>query len=408
MRPSFSSAGFALAMLGVLSALAPGFARGAGVAPTLDGSIVRHASQILPEPDGSIIAVGEPTTAGTPLAVVQFLPDGKVDRTFDASGLGLLALDSMARLTNGKLLFAGTFANAAGQPSNRLVKLNRDGSVDTGFQPRKAFAASPIVQSDGLILLLGATTGADGAAQPTLTRLHAGGSADTRFQAGVALLPGSVYALRVQPDGKLLLLGRNGVSTGQPSLERLESNGAPDRQFRAAGQIMSGYGVCALAFAPDGKLLVAEYADGAHDACTLSRLEADGSLDPAFPAAVPVNGRVDRIAQDVTGQVVLSGAFSAIGGVAEPGFARLKNNGVVDTAFNPLGNSGTGVYSFVIDRYGSVTFRFPVGSGWAARGGGRDLQRGWECRDRLHRRSLPGLRAGGGGERAGGLCPGYQ
>jgi uncharacterized delta-60 repeat protein len=367
MRPIFSSSApertrciaVRLAALVTAGALYPGWAAQASAAPALKGSIVRGASRILPEPDGKIIAVGEPSAAGVPLTVVQWRPNGKVDPSFNASALGLLSLDSIVRLPNGKFLLAGSFAAPSGEPVEKLVKLQSDGSLDATFQPGEAFAANPLVQSDGRILLLGSAAGAGDAARPTLTRLHPDGRVDTSFKSGVVLLPGSKYALRLQPDGKLLVIGRNGASTGQPSLQRLESDGALDPQFHAAAPVASGYGVCVLAFTPDGKLLVAAYADDAHEACTLSRLEADGSLDPAFQAAVPVNGPVDQLVEDRAGQVVLAGAFTEVAGLAEPGFARLKNNGRVDTTFDPLGTAAGGIYDFVVDRYGTVTFAFP-------------------------------------------------
>jgi uncharacterized delta-60 repeat protein len=340
----------------VCCALCPVLARGGIGRPTLESGVVRNASEIVPEPEGKVVAIGEPPDEGGPLAVIRLKSDGGIDRTFNASALGLLSLDSIRRLPSGKFLLAGSFMDASGQAALRLVKLESNGRVDAGFRPGRAFAPRPIVQSDRRLLLLGSSKSAAGGIQPVLARLNPDGSPDASFHPAVALLAGGAYALGLQADGKLLVIGEDGASSGQPSLQRLETDGSLDPKFRPAAAVADGYGVCALAQTPEGKLLVAEYASADHTVCTLNRLKEDGSPDPDFQPPAPLRGRIGELAGDAAGRVIFAGSFTEVNGSPRPGFARLREDGRVDQTFDPFSDASAGFDGFVATAAGDVTF----------------------------------------------------
>ncbi len=93
-------------------------------------------------PDTKIIAGGAAFTAvgQARFGVIRLLADGSFDTTFSDDGTqtidmgaGFNPVTALARQPNGKLLLVGT-ANASGNNADLgLVRLNADGSLDTGF-----------------------------------------------------------------------------------------------------------------------------------------------------------------------------------------------------------------------------------------------------------------------------------
>ena len=114
-------------------------------------------------------------------------------------------------------------------------------------------------------------------------------SLDTSFNPGAN---GSVCALAVQPDGKILVggdfttLGGGGTgTTPRNRIGRLNADGSLDTSFNPG----ANGGVYALAVQPDGKILVGgdftTLGGGGTGTTTrncIGRLNADGSLDTSF------------------------------------------------------------------------------------------------------------------------------
>lgn len=96
--------------------------------------------------------------------------------------------------------------------------------------------------------------------------------------------------------------------------------------------------VLALAESPGGKVLVWGTFSAVNEVAraSLVRLNADGTVDPAF--VTNVTGSVNAIAVQADGKVAIAGDFTAVNGFARAGVARLNADGSLDSTFNP----GTG------------------------------------------------------------------
>src|SRR5688572_12550738 len=87
-------------------------------------------------PTGRILAVGNFTNYNTTQAwgIIAINPDGSRDNSFNIGGNGL---DSWGRvikpLANGQIMVGGWFQNYRGKTSNRIVRINPDGSPDPTF-----------------------------------------------------------------------------------------------------------------------------------------------------------------------------------------------------------------------------------------------------------------------------------
>ncbi len=197
--------------------------------------------------------------------VVQLLPDGSGDADFnrnlgtgangivfslaeavgpgvDASGLGFFG-------RNGQTYVCGDFDQFNGSAPGKLVRLNADGTRDTTFAPRITGRAIAVaVQPDGLVLVGGDLDTINGTAVNNLARLNLDGSLDPVFLANASaslsspnnIPPTSVYVLRVQADGRILV-GGNYLQldgTSRRYLGRLNADGTLDGSFDA-GNILS-------------------------------------------------------------------------------------------------------------------------------------------------------------------------
>src|SRR6266487_1853202 len=106
---------------------------------------------------------------------------------------------------DGKIVVGGAFTSIAGQPRNKIARLNPDGSLDTSFDPNAdndVYALA--VQADGKILVGGFFTSIGGGTRNRIARLNPDGSLDTNFDPNAN---SNVRAIGVQADGKILVGG---------------------------------------------------------------------------------------------------------------------------------------------------------------------------------------------------------
>ncbi len=276
---------------------------------------------------------------------------------------------------DGRTIIAGEFTTVLGVPRSRIARLNADGTLDLGFDPKVTGGSvySVAVQADGRIVIAGDFSGVqpNGAAVQTIrgriARLRADGSLDNSFDPAAS---STIYSTITQPDGKLLLGGSftsfapNGaaVSTPRNHIARLNTDGTLDAAFdpNANGDIYS------MALQPDGKVVIAggfstlqpNGAAGSTARGHLARLNADGALDAGFDTSA--NSTVLSTALQPDGKILVGGAFSTLlpAGAVTPIFrvqsARLNADGTVEPGFNPTPNGY--VRSFAIQADGRILF----------------------------------------------------
>ncbi len=152
---------------------------------------------------------------------------------------------------------------------------------------------------------------------------------------------GSVRSIAIQPDGKIVVGGDfslvNGISRN--NIARLNSDGSLDLTFDPGAGFNSR--VEKVLIQPDGKILVGGSFTSFNGAekNAIVRLNSNGSFDSSFDANI-IGGTVLTIALQPntrTGdKILIGGSFSAVGGFARNGFARLNPDGSLDNGFNPV------------------------------------------------------------------------
>ena len=233
----------------------------------------------------------------------------------------------------------------------RLALLNRDGSIEPAFNPDAGIFQGQIttlcIQNDGRALVGGSFEAFNRVPQKNLVRLNPDGNLDASFAVGSGP-DGWLYALRVQPDGKILVGGGFTAFAGVPrnNLARLSADGSLDMSFDPGANIIGT--VQAIDLQPDGKILVAggRFIGIGLQTNNVVRLLPDGSLDTTFDT------RADDVVYDLVrlddGRIAVGGAFSRLDNVLRNGIAvlhgdpLLMNPSRTSEAFESVVNTVTG------------------------------------------------------------------
>lgn len=157
---------------------------------------------------------------------------------------------------------------------------------------------------------------------------------------------GTVAALAVQPDGKVLVGGLFSAVQGAPrqNIARLHPDGTLDDAFAMQG--INGQ-VLALAVRPGGGFVAGgDFNQALGTEClNLAVFGPDGQLDPAFHGegrpVVGTNGVIRAVAVQPDGAILIGGSFSSAAGQPRLAIARFRPDGSLDSTPAQTGVSGT-------------------------------------------------------------------
>jgi len=264
-----------------------------------------QVNSVLLQNDGKILFGGMPLRMSGPQRtderIFRLNSDGSRDLSFNTGdGFAVYQEDEIKAILlapDGKIVVSGIFSYVNGQPRGGLVKLNSDGSVDSSLTYNTYFRAGQVkvilTQADGKILIGGKFDSVNGVSRSGIVRLNRDGSLDTSFDPGL-VVRGEVGIIVVQNDGKLLVGGRfRVIGTGGKGLVRLNSDGSRDATLQSpqietpeAYYLPFVSGIHPLS---GGKLLVGGYftdLDGLAGKNYLVRLLPDGTPDAAYDVTV--------------------------------------------------------------------------------------------------------------------------
>ncbi len=238
---------------------------------------------------------------------------------------------------DGKYLIAGEFKYFNGtQLDCPLVRLNTDGTLDTGFLPMIASQTSDSrsihVLSDSKILVT-----MDG----KVYRLYPDGFTDNTYNHVGA--NGIINASALQPDGKLVIVGdftgQSGPYMVYNHVLRLNANGSIDYPFYT--NIGSGAGgftgatINSVILQPDGKLFLSGHFSTFNGVACQSRirLNADGTIDTTFHVSTGDTVQIYSAAMNSNGEFLLTGNFD-MDQQELTGLIKIDQNGDLDNAWN--------------------------------------------------------------------------
>ena len=217
------------------------------------------------------------------------------------------------------------------------------GGVDTTFNVVvNNTVYSVLAQPNGKILISGAFTTVGGVSRTGLARLFPDGTLDTSLSNSFSSAGGvTIYAMLMQPDGKLLVAGN--FFTSNPSRQnvaRLNVDGSFDGTFTNSSPNNT---VFALGLQSDGKVLIGGQFTSLSSSnhYYIARLNADGTADNAFNAGTISGSMVNAIAVQSDGNILIGGNFNSFStyGLTRNYIARLTTNGTPDLNYQPNATS---------------------------------------------------------------------
>jgi len=318
-----------------------------------------------------ITAPGDDTTGLDAGAAYLFRTNGELVTTITSpsaipvSGCGA----SVSALGHDRVFIGAPFDRGDGDSSGAGWLFSTRGTLiasipnpaPTAFG-RFGLSAAPIGTDQILIGAPGNSAGmVEGAGTAYLFTLPSpvAGGLDLAFAPTV--VPGSVRSIAVQPDGKIVVVGPQGI-------KRLLSNGAVE----STATFNPGTGapwITATAVQADGKIVIAGVFRSVNGQTRnhIARLNSNGTLEGAatFNPGTGVSGQtvdnhaVNSVAVQADGKILLVGQFTRVNGQSRKGIARLLTNGTVESTatFNPgtgVAGADANVYCVVVQTDGKI------------------------------------------------------
>lgn len=300
--------------------------------------------------------------------IARLLPNGSIDTGFNPGSGANAVVYALARQADGKVLIGGDFSSFNGVARGRIARLHPDGSLDTSFaigSGANGTVYAILPQPDGRILVGGAFTSYDGSAAEYLVRLNADGSRDTGFTG--PNFGGDtgwrVNCLALQADGKCLV-GGSFYFSGSPfkaGLCRVLSSGALDTGFNGiaegahlAGNTGSLRDIEHLAIQPDGKILIVGNFTAYNNTARggFARLTSTGALDATFSPQPNSDCYALLLLPDQS--ALIGGDFTSVSGTNATRIARILPNGNVDANFAAAGGHAGRVEDLTLQPDGNV------------------------------------------------------
>ncbi len=332
------------------------------IAPTTDGS-------------GNIyMGGGFSSYNGTPSSgIIRLAADGAVTKAFSqnvAFDQGVQVIEPVNDSGN-DLYVGGRFTHYNGLTSNRIIRLNSDSTLDSGFDTGTGFddrvnSIARAIDGSGDIYVGGAFTSYNGSASGRIIRLNSDGTIDTSFDVGTGFSNASVETLALAADSSGDIYVGGGFTSSNNSeyngsatygIIRLNSDGTIDTSFDVGTGF--NYGPKVIVPARDGSGDI--YVGGNFTSYNgtpinrIIRLNSDGSMDTAFNVGTGFNGSPETLVypSSSSGEFYVGGQFTSYNGTASNHIIRLNSNGSIDTSFNVGTGFNSTVNSITVDAFSS-------------------------------------------------------
>jgi uncharacterized delta-60 repeat protein len=297
--------------------------------------------------DGRIIVGGKFTIPlffrDSPQNILRLEKNGGFDTTFKI-GTGFDdKVNFILIQPDEKILVGGDFKSFNGAKCQSIIRLNKDGSIDTSFNPPviDKFVAKIALQSNSKIIIGG---------QHLLIRLNQDGSIDSNFK----FINNNIYLYFIagicqQTDGKIIIGGYfppNSDLYTRRVLFRINEDGSLDN-FDPGKNIELIGAVRSMLIQKDGKILIGRYVISSKKNVKITnivRFNADGSWDSTFNLATGFEKSigsykyVNSVLVQKNGKIIIGGFFDKYSEKINRNIVRLNINAGFDSSFE----TGTG------------------------------------------------------------------
>jgi uncharacterized delta-60 repeat protein len=273
----------------------------------------------------------------------RFQTTGGVDTTFRIGSGFDDYVSEIVGYTGDTMLVGGNFNNYSGVTTNKIVLLdNLNAYIVPTFKCATLNGFVNVIkpQSDGKILVGGVFDTYSGVTVNNIVRLNSDGSIDETFTIGNGF-DAAVYAIDIQPDGKILVSGEFTEYDFNPSdaIVRLNSDGTFDFSFVSLGFDFPY--VNSIKYLNFDDTIIIGGAFSTYSGATLGglvKLNLDGSINLPFSGNSTPFGLVDEsflFFQNVTNiredgsEIIVGGQFTSYKGQPAYNYIRLTSDGIL-------------------------------------------------------------------------------
>ena len=327
-----------------------------------DGSIDNSFSKLkIPYPIDDLFA--NPISGNFITVIGNLYSDSTTIKSYDANGVPVLyftspiftknqtqgyngaGINKIYFLNDGKFLIFGDFKFVNGVSYNSIVRLNADGSVDTGFTTGTGFNAPTTafaIQSDGKYLIGGNFSSFNGVTRTRIARLNPNGTLDSSFNVERITNPSAILKgydnygymndIIVQPNGKIVTSGCDYLSYDRRyrNIVRLNSDGSIDTTFYL--NYYSNYYSRNIYYDNlDGGIFFKDYT-------SIKKCNNSGTIISTFKDT-NVQGDANFTSEGTirlqNNKLLVVGSYKNTAGITRLGYHRLNSDGTIDLTFNP-------------------------------------------------------------------------
>jgi len=317
--------------------------------------------------DGRIIIVGSFTkyNNSTINRVARLLPNGSLDSTFLIGSGSLLNVTQVKILADEKILLTGNFTTFNAVSANRIIRLNADGTFDSSFNCGAGFdndVNAIALQADGKIVLGGNFTSFNNGMTNRIIRLNQDGTRDESFKNGSGFSKEAVETIKINKNGEIMVGGSFTGFYNTNEVVRLILL-EPDGSMKPNFDIGSGpatASVFALEFDEEGSWFVGgsfSVFNGLNQG-RLVKISDEGEHDISYLASgIGFDNSVFSILPLPNRKTIVGGNFKKFNGNAASKITCLLENGTTDPAFN-TSNSGSNnvVKAAILQLDGKIVF----------------------------------------------------
>ena len=298
--------------------------------------------------DGGVLVGGNFTTIGgvSRSRIARLKPDLTVDPDWNPSTGANSRVTAITAAPSGYYL-GGLFTAYQGNTAlGNVCRILPDGSPDPSFTP-PALGAVYALKADGDGLLVGGNFTVANSVSSTnqvgIVRLNGDGSHDTGF---VSTMPfgTTVYSVAALPDGKWLAGGSSG------RLQRFLADGSTDSSWGAS----ANQTIRSIVVQRDGRIVIGGNFTTLASVATnrIGRLQSSGAFDTTFAQGAGADGEIITLAQDALGALHVGGNFNNYRSLQRGRYARLNGTPVsMGIAVQPVAkvlNPGTSAQFSVV------------------------------------------------------------
>lgn len=264
--------------------------------------------------------------------IARLNTNGTLDTTFNPGTGCNASVYACAAQSDGKIIIGGQFTSYNGTIKNGIVRLNDDGKIDTTFNIGTGIDANDYIldikiQNDGKVIICGFFKSYNGTDVNGIIRLNKNGSIDTSFNKG-GIIFGVVNTTTLQNDGKIIIGGH--INRG---IARLNSDGSIDTTFNSSSTgfidtIGDVADIWQIKQQKNEKIIVAGsfIAYNGLSINNLARLNSNGTIDTSFITGITRtawNSDISTISIQSHGGIIIGGGFTSYNKIGRNRIARL-------------------------------------------------------------------------------------